>query len=185
MNRGMQYSIPLEARKDIAWWSRFAQEHNDISLIWLIKQPNTDIVLQMDASKKGYGGICGQQYFRGRFPRDMQALNIAILEIWGHQLKGKYFWIHVDNEAVATVLNTGASREMELQNTLWEIALLAARHQFVIKARHIAGVENRVPDWLSRWGLVHSKREFRKFAQDKSLSRVRVHNTDLQYIHKW
>ena len=31
MNRKFQYSIPQEARKDIAWWSRFVQEYNGVS----------------------------------------------------------------------------------------------------------------------------------------------------------
>ena len=107
------------------------------------------------------------------------------LKIWAEQLSGKYFWIHVDNEAVASVLNSGASREPELQNTLREVALLAARHQFVVKARHISRVLNRIPDWLSRWGDTQSKREFRKFAQDSSLKQIRVNHKILQYEHEW
>ena len=118
MDRTTLYSIPLEARKDIAWWGRCAYQHNGISLMWLISEPGTDVILQTDACKRGYGGLCGQQYFRGRFPKEVQNSNIAILEIWAvmvalriwvSRLAGKYFWIHVDNEAVATVLNTGAS----------------------------------------------------------------------------
>ena len=98
------------------------------------KEPTTDIVVQTDACPKGYGGICGDQYFRGRFPRSDQTRNIATLEmwavmaglkIWKNHLKGKYFWIHVDNEAVAAVLNSGKSRDTELQNALHEIALIA------------------------------------------------------------
>ena len=56
----------------------------------------------------------------------------------------------MDNQAVATILNTGASRNPHLQNILREVALLAAQNQFVIRAKHIAGISNRVPDWLSR-----------------------------------
>ena len=81
---------------------------------------------------------------------EMLAVMVS-LKIWGTKLQGQYFWIHVDNEAVALVLNTGASKDNTLQDILREIALIAARHQFVLKARHIAGVDNRVPDWLSRW----------------------------------
>ena len=110
---------------------------------------------------------------------------MAGLKIWAKQLAGKYFWIHVDNEAGATVLNTGACREPELQNSLREIALIAAQNQFVIKARHISEVSNRVPDWLSRWGDCRSKREFRKFVQDSSLKQVRVSCDLLQYDHQW
>ena len=194
MDRKSNYGIPLEARKDIAWWARLAEQHNGVSLMWLARQLGTDTILQTDACPRGYGGICGQQYFRARFPKHMQTKNIAVLEmlavmigikIWAKQLQGKYFWIHVDNEAVATVLNSGASRDTELQNALREIAFLAAQHQFVLKARHIPGVDNRIPDWLSRWGDVQSKRQFRKFAQDSSLRQVRINSSWLRYQHEW
>ena len=45
MNRKDTYPIPVEARKDIAWWARFMQQYNGISLIWLIKEPEPDTVL--------------------------------------------------------------------------------------------------------------------------------------------
>ena len=107
-------------------------------------------------SKKGFEGIAGQEFFRGRFPKDWADKNIAELEIravivalkvWGGtKLKGQYFWVHVDNEAVATVLNSGAARDPSLQEALREITLLAARHQFIIKARHISGISNKILD---------------------------------------
>ena len=194
MDRGSSYSTPMEARKDIAWWARCIHTYNGVSLIWLCKEPEMDTVLQMDACPKGYGGICGNQYFRGRFPKELQSRNIAILEIWAvmvgikiwaHRLRGKYFWIHVDNEAVASVLNTGASREPELQKVLREIALIAAQHEFVLKARHIPGIQNRILDWLSRWGDTQARLQFRKFAQDSSLKHIRVSSSLLQYDHRW
>ena len=42
MNRTDTYSIPIEARKDIAWWGRCAQQSNGISIIWLHQEPTTD-----------------------------------------------------------------------------------------------------------------------------------------------
>ena len=120
MNRHSNYSITNEARKDIAWWGKCAEQFNGTSLIWLHKEPAPDRVLATDACLKGYGGICGNQYFRGRFPIHLRKSNIALLEIlavmvalkvWWPMLKGCYFWIHVDNEAVAAILNSGASRD--------------------------------------------------------------------------
>ena len=101
MDRRSLYSIPTEARKDIAWWGRCIQQYNGVSLLWLHKEPGTDAIVQTDACPRGYGGICGQQYFRGRFPRHLQKTNKAILEmwavmvglnLWASQLQGKYFW---------------------------------------------------------------------------------------------
>ena len=152
---------------------RFTREFNGTSLMWLIKEPGTDTIIQTDACLRGYGGICNNQYFQARFPRELRKKNIAVLEmwavmvalkIWAKEVQGKYFWIQVDNEAVATILNTGSSWEIELQNTLREITLLAAQHQCVIKARYIPGVENRLTDWLSRWDEPQARSQFREYA---------------------
>ena len=100
MDRRYNYSIPIEARKDIAWWAKFIQTFNGKSILWLVKEPNNETVLQTDACTRGYGGICGDEYFRGRFPKQDQSRNIAILEIWAvlvglkiwaEKFKGKYF----------------------------------------------------------------------------------------------
>ena len=194
MHRGFTYPIPLEARKDIAWWTRCAHQYNGVSLIWLHKNPEVDSIIATDASLIGYGGTYKNQYFRGRFPVETRNKNIALLEllavmvalkIWGQQLKGCYFWIHVDNQAVATVLNTGACRDSALQDALREIALIAARHQFVIKAQHIPGISNRIPDWLSRWHDKNSRQKFREFTKDSSLKHIRVHKQSLHYDNQW
>ena len=100
MDRSSKYSSSLEARRDLAWWARFVQEYNGISIVWLNKEPATDKIIATDASKIGYGGTLGQEYFRGRFPGKTQELNIAYLEllavmvalkIWEPKLKGLYF----------------------------------------------------------------------------------------------
>ena len=194
MDRGKEYAIPAEARKDIAWWARCASHHNGISLMWLHKEPEVDTIIATDACQVGYGGTCGDQYFRGRFPKEPAQGNIAYLEllavmvalkVWGADLRGKYFWIHVDNEAVASVLNSGGSREENLQNSLREIALLAAQNQFVIKAKHIPGVSNRIPDWLSRWHEPEARKQFRTMAKDSSLKQRKVSHTLLQFNNSW
>ena len=147
-----------------------------------------DKVMATDACLTGYGGTYGNQYFRGRFPANLKNKNIALLEIlavmvglklWAPLLHGQYFWIHVDNEAVASVINSGACRDTSLQDVLREIALIAARHQFVLKAKHISGVSNRVPDWLSRWHEKGVRQQFRQYMKDSSLKQIKTSNTNL------
>ena len=194
MNRTDHYTIPLEARRDIAWWGRCAHKYNGISLMWMHKEPQPDMVIAMDACLVGYGGTWENQYFRGRFPKHLQGLNIAYLEILavmvalkirGQKLEGLYFWIHVDNEAVAAVLNTRASRDVNLQKVLREIALIAAEYQFVIKARHISGISNRIPDWLSRWHDKEAREKFRQHAKDSSLKHIRSSTQLLHLSNTW
>ena len=173
---------------------RCAHQFNGMSLIWLHKSPEVDSVMATDACLVGYGGTFGQEYFRGRFPGHLKGSNIVHLEIlavmvtlklWGNSLKGRYFWIHVDNEAVAAVINTGASRDTQLQDVLREIVLLAAKNEFVIKARHIAGNSNRIPDWLFRWHDVGARRAFKLHARESSLKQVKVSTSLLQLDNQW
>ena len=49
MDRKSLYTVPMDARKDIAWWARFAQDYNGVSLLWLMKDPTTDVIMQTDA----------------------------------------------------------------------------------------------------------------------------------------
>ena len=180
-DRKQGYPIPTEAKKDIAWWYSYLREYNGISLVWLHCNPNTDEIIATDACLTGFGGTSGHEYFKGQFPKNLQGKNIALLEIlavlaavrlWKHKLRGKFFWIHVDNEAVSTILNTGASKNEKLQEVLREIAYIAAQEQFVIKAKHIEGVTNRVPDWLSRWGDREARENFQKHCKTKNLKEV-------------
>ncbi|CAC5391973.1 unnamed protein product [Mytilus coruscus] len=56
-----------------------------------------------------------------------------------------------DNITSVTVINTDKSRDTFLQCCLRELCYIAAIYEFEIRAVHLAGTENRLPDYLSRW----------------------------------
>ena len=188
------HNIPLEARKDIAWWSRYLSSYNGVSILWMHNNPQVDSIVATDASKKGFGGTAGQEYFRGVFPSEWHNKNIAELEmravlvalkVWGPKLRGQYFWIHVDNEAVSIVLNTGAAKDGMLQDALREVTMLAAQHQFIIKSRHISGISNRIPDWLSRWHEPQAQQKFNQHTAKYPLTRCELPTDCLQFNNTW
>ena len=194
MNRRSTYQIDIEARKDIAWWARFLTQYNGVSLLWLFNIPGQDTAISSDACPQGFGAICGHKYLHGFFPQEWSNTNIAYLEIravivalncFAKELQGKYFRINVDNEAVAHIINSGAGKDSFLQDALREIAMIAASHQFIVKAKHIMGVDNRVPDWLSRWGSREARQKFNQFAQGKDLTEVQAPLDVLEFRHKW
>ena len=194
MKRGQKYPIPKEARKDLAWWGRCLEQYNGISIFWLSRIPGIDNIIASDACPKGFGAICGDQYFHGSFPPEMRSRNIAHLEmlavlvairVWTEVVKGTYFWIHVDNEAVATIPNTGASRDEFLQEALREIAMIAAKNEFMIKAKQIRGVDNRIRDWLSRWGETEARNKFKHFAREKSLNKIKITQEVIEITRQW
>ena len=79
MNRKSQYSIPPEARKDMAWWGKCLQQYNGISIMYVTRIPGTDTIIASDACPKGYGATCRNMYFKGSFPKEWRKY---ILHTW-------------------------------------------------------------------------------------------------------
>ena len=113
----------------------------------------------------------------------MEILAVLVaITTWKEHLRGKYFWIRVDNEAVATILYTGDST---LQEVLRTILMIAAKYEFMIEAKHIKGIDNRIPDWLSRWKEPEARKKFREYAKEKSLQRIEIDNSIIFNHNNW
>ena len=161
-----------EFRKDVLWWINFLPHFNSISLIKTVPWSEPDEVLATDACLKGGGGIYKNRYFHLTFPEhfvcnisgisQLEAITVVVaIKLWCHWLRGIKFIIRCDNEATVSVVNSGRATDKFLQQSAREITFLACKYEFEIKAVHIAGSENRLPDWLSRACL--DLRYMRKF----------------------
>ena len=124
-------------------------------------QSAPDAVLATDACLTGLGGVCGEQCFHyvlqpHQFRRiaelEMLALTTAV-RLWQNRLLGQRIIVLCDNTESVCAVNSGACRSPFMQMCLREIAHISAVNQCEIRAQHIAGVENRLPDLLSRWHL--------------------------------
>lgn len=91
-----------------------------------------------------------------------------------------------DKQASVAVINSGATRDMFMQSCLREIQFFAAKGEFEIRAVHCPGVENRIPDVLSRWG---SGSAVRKTCYDLTegvrTQEVTILPSDFQFSHDW
>ena len=157
--------ITTEMLKDIQWWEKFLPTYNSVSIMWMdqIKEPDT--LVASDACLTGIGGLKGKQYYHLQLPqnyKEQKGMNIVYLELlailvalrkWGQQLNGKRFALHCDNMAVVQVINNGTARDNLLQKMLRNVAYLCVVGQFEVVAHHILGMDNRVPDILSRLHL--------------------------------
>ena len=120
--------------------------------------------MAVDACLIGCGGLMNGRFFHVSFPYfilnqnlhinlcEMLAIVVA-LKLWGKYFVGKRIVINCDNLVSVRVLNTGATRNTFLQSFLREICFIAAMDQFELKALHIDGCSNRIPDLLSRWDI--------------------------------
>ena len=152
--------------KDVLWWQKFLPLYNGISMMAIEDWLEPDQVFASDACLKGCGAWYGRErkFFHTIFPEFIldENLHINALELlticiackaWGREWKGLRIQVLCDNEVSVTVINTGRSRDPFLQSCLRELAFTAACCEFEIRSTHITGVENRVPDYLSRWSL--------------------------------
>lgn len=162
--RNAEVPIEPDIKNDMEWWLRFLSQFNGVSMMAIADWFEPDEVVATDACLVGCGGIAGREYFHSPFSGFIQTQSLSInclelltimvaLKLWSHTFKGQRILIYCDNQASVHLLNAGSSKIVFSQACLREITFLAATLQFEIKAIHLPGVQNRVPDLLSRWEL--------------------------------
>jgi hypothetical protein len=163
--------IPLESQSDIAWWERFLPSYSGVSMMYIERWSKPDSVLASDACLEGCGAWSGKEVFHASFPRFIIRLNLHInalellgivvaLKVWGYKLRGKRMLVKCDNQTSVAVVNSGRAKDKFLQDCLRELAYISAIGEFEIRAVHIPGVQNRIPDLLSRFSRKNIRKNF-------------------------
>ncbi|VDI52487.1 Hypothetical predicted protein [Mytilus galloprovincialis] len=146
---------------------------------------------------RGCGGWMDGRYFHCSFPEFIldQNLHINLLEmltivvalkLWGKHFTNLKVIIYCDNMVSVRVLNTGATRNEFLQSCLREVCWIAAVNNFELKAKHISGCDNRLPDLLSRWDLDYKfQLDFYERTKGMSLFRDLISKELFQFEHIW
>lgn len=135
--------------------------------------PSPDIMVQTDASLRGWGFQIDNSRFSGKFDRTM-SYNINILEmltIWYSLLvirrRGISIQIMCDNSSAIAAVRRGSSRVPHLAVLSELIWRRAASFQWTLSVSHIQGAFNVLADQLSRGKEVTSewslpKKDFQK-----------------------
>ena len=114
----------------------------------------------------GFGGIFGSRWCFGKWPATWSYLNIAILEfypmvlslyLWGHAICDRCMLFFTDNESLVHVINKQSSKDKSLMFFIRKLVLICLKYNIVFKAKHIAGVKNRLDDSLSRLQVPYFK----------------------------
>ena len=149
-------------RKDLKWWKLFMDKYNGVSFIPSSFWTEPDVSFATDSCMVGCGGICSKEYFHTPFPNDIaqQELPIHCLEMlavllavrmWGCHLQGMKVQIFCDNQPAVQVINSGRTKDSFMASCIRELWLEVSKYGFQLRAVHLPGEDNRVPDWLSRW----------------------------------
>ena len=168
---------------------------HQVHLLGCLFEPGT--LIDTDATLVGAGGVCKGHYFHTLFPQFItpQAYIIAHLELlafivalkaWLHLICNTKFVVRLDNMVAILAINTGHSKDPFINAGLQEIAFLSAMHNFEVRAHHIPGATNPVPDLFSHWDLGDvARQQFNMLNQDNHLTRTPTEAQWFQFIHEW
>jgi hypothetical protein len=190
------FHVNQEFRKDLLWWQRFLVTFNGTTIIPEMAWLSPDSQFSTDSSLKSCGGWCGNQYFSRVFPSfilkeehhisTLELLTVMVaLKSWAVQFQNKRLKIYCDNDSAVQVINSGRSKDKNMLAIMREIAFISARHNIQLKGVHIAGVENRFSDYLSRAPVEASARKkLEEFLSPQHVN-VNVPDSSFTVINSW
>ncbi len=198
LKEGESFRIPVEFKKDLLWWKRFASEFNGVIMMGETRWTNPDELIATDACLTGLGGICSggeySSFFHCSVPSFLALAHIGVLELvavviaiklWGTQCSGKRILIQCDNLSTVGIMNSGKSKDALMLVWLRELLYVASKAQIQIHAIHLEGISNRLPDMLSRWSHKPSSVAFQQAINDRTFLESEVTNRLFELQHTW
>ena len=170
-----------ECKRDIEWWRSLLPVWDGVYFFDLPEwAPVPDLLLSTDASGSiGYGAYCSGEWFNGMWSSTQRSNSIAYKElfpivlaclVWGEKWRNCRIQFCSDNQSVVAIISSGTSRDSQLMQLLRELFLCAARFNFKVSAKHVAGKDNGIADSLSRFNM----QVFRRLAPQAQLTPVAI-----------
>ena len=111
---------------------------------------------------------------------------IVALKVCKEQIRNRHLLLFCDNSATCDIVNTGKVSNEFTQECLREICYLTARINTVVKVVFKPGVENRIPDFLSRWYTGDEFRnKFEKETEGIEVKEVIINPELFVFSHQW
>lgn len=148
--------LSLSARKDLEWWVHNLSEWNGRA----IQAPDPTLVIETDASKKGWGAYSQGIMTGGCWNAQEAQLHINSLEMMAAFFAIKAFakecqqitiLLLTDNISVVAHINTmGGTKSQLLTSQVKDLWAWCLQRQISVTAQHLPGLDNVTADYLSR-----------------------------------
>ena len=153
--------ITQEVKDDLSVWESFLKSYNGrtffLDYYWL---NNSYLNLYTDAaSTLGFGAVFQNKWLGGAWAPQCLRLNITLLELypiflalelWGDHFQNKCIQLNTDNMAVTFILNNFTSKDKHIMVLVRLLVLNCIKNNILIRSKHLPGVENIIPDMISR-----------------------------------
>ena len=158
VSRDLEMIIPKSRhlREHLSWWLQEANIVKGRSLF----QIQASKIIATDASTQMWGGNLDHQIIQGFWSEEQKELYINCLELEAviltiknflSQLRNQCVLVRSDNTTVIQyICRQGGTRSPQLCYKTWDLWQLAIKNNIILKAAHIAGKLNILPDQLSR-----------------------------------
>jgi hypothetical protein len=168
--------ITRPVREDLGFWLHFLQEYNGVTYFRALNLAQSDVIhMASDASKAGFGAVYGKRWLQAPYPPPWQNFNITVLElypifvlvcIFGPLLQNSNILFHCDNEAVVAIINKQSSKDSTVMCIMRPLVLKLVQHNIGLKSVHIPGMDNILPDKISRFQVTPALLEYYAMQND-------------------
>jgi hypothetical protein len=153
--------LNFEARADLAAWKSFLATYNGRTLLsprrWI---SSSKLHLFTDsAASLGYAAVFGRLWFMGQWPLPWKSFSIAFLElfpivsalcVWASSFANKCIVLHTDNMSIVDIINSQSSKDSLIMYLVRRLVVITLHNNILFHAVHVPGVNNTIPDLLSR-----------------------------------
>lgn len=162
--------LTKESRADLEMWYFFIKNFNGkilfLNQIW---QSSEKLHLYTDAAGSiGYGAVYNTHWFYGMWLYALKDCNITFKELypivlavetWGNMFKNSCIIFHSDNQAVVYIINKQTCKDPVVMKLVRRLILACLQRNILMRAEHIAGTCNVLPDFLSRFQIQEFRRQ--------------------------
>ena len=163
-NPSHRITLTKESRKDLKAWQIFVDNFNGKLLLPEHRWVTSDSLhFYTDASGTfGYGAVFKTHWFYGPW-QDHQLSNgitwkelfpiVLAIDTLGPLLQNKCITLHSDNYAVVYILNKQTTKNACVMHLVRRFVMSCMKYNLLIKAVHVPGKFNQLPDALSRFQI--------------------------------
>ena len=164
-SRDLEAVIPIteHIRKHLDWWL----DHKNTLAGAPLREPPASLTMFTDASKVGWGGYLQEWTAQGSWDNGLEKKHINWLElkaVWlclesfVHVVRNQTVMVRCDNTTVVSHINKeGGTRSPPLCMLTWQLLVWCQSHNIRLRAAHVAGVDNKLADMLSRQRVLHGE----------------------------
>jgi hypothetical protein len=164
---------------DLQWWILFLADSAHCRLLW---DSHPTVTIECDASQHAGGAFCHSEWFYTAWCADLPGVNDSSINIkelvivvsaayrWAASLRNHRVVFCTDNAAVKAILNKGTSISPAATAFLRFLSLLAIHHNFAVSAVHVPGIDNNVPDAISRLHLPGQLQRLGRLLYDRGIT---------------